>query len=140
MPFVILGIFLPSALVVVFFVVRANTKIRKRTERLAAQWHQLQAAAAHGRREGAHLLQVVEVYQYARTGSKAIIAWCDTGLRQDAWFEGQRLPPGMFMLVKASSGWGPHNNNPNVLYVSREGVRAWAEQGAPYAAAALQKR
>ncbi|MDI5971912.1 hypothetical protein POF50_021680 [Streptomyces sp. SL13] len=135
---------LPLPLFFIFVIVmglRAKAKgLRRRKEYLAAQWHQLQAAVAHGRSEGAHLLQVVQVYQKARTGSKAIITWCDSGQQQDAWFANQYVADGQFLLVRAASGYGPHTGNPNVLFVHPQDVRASADPWAAHAAAALRKR
>jgi len=72
------------------------------------------------------LIQVRKVYQKATTGTKAIVVhrskgatqdtWFD-GPQQDAWFYNQRVQRGSILLVRESSGWGPHNHDPNVLYV-----------------------
>ncbi|WP_127153409.1 hypothetical protein [Streptomyces lydicus] len=108
---------------------------RKRTAQLAAQWHHLQQQRAHTR--GAHLVQVVQVYQRARRGSKAVISWCDTGLRQDAWFWNWHVPPGAYLLVSGQSGYGPHNRNPSVLHVHQHQVHTWAPAQAARAAQRL---
>lgn len=94
----------------------------KRRAALAAEWERLLVLQRNNAGRGARLLQVVNPYQPARHGTKAIIVWCDTGVRQDAWFEGHRVFPGVFYLVAGQSGYGPHNNNPNVFYVNPQDV------------------
>ncbi|WP_406161707.1 hypothetical protein [Streptomyces canus] len=86
---------------------------RKRTAALAAQWQALQQHCSSWLEQ---LLQVTRGYQNGRRGSKAVVTWCDTGRQQDAWLDLVR-PPGACLLVNASSGYGPHSHNPNVLYL-----------------------
>ncbi|MEE1829726.1 hypothetical protein [Streptomyces sp. SP17KL33] len=58
------------------------------------------------------------------------MTWCDTGRQQNAWFWNWRIPPGAYLLVNASCGYGPRSHNPNV-YVQPGQVRAWVPaQGA----------
>ncbi|MER7106892.1 hypothetical protein [Streptomyces sp. NPDC000229] len=104
---------------------------RRRNAALAAQWHSLQQQRTAG---NGHLLQVTQVYQRARRGSKAVITWCDTGLRQDAWFWNWHVPPGAYLLVNATSGYGPHSRNPHVLYVHPTDVQSWVPAQAARAA------
>lgn len=103
----------------------------KRTARLVAQWESLLHQRATS---GGHLIQVIRVYQQARRGSKAEIRWYESGLVQDAWFWNWHVPPGAYLLVTAQSGYGPHNDNPNVLYVYLEQVHAWVPGAAALAA------
>ncbi len=77
------------------------------------------------------MLQVMNVYQRARRGSKAQVRWCESGYFQDAWFEGWHVPSGAFVLVTGNVGWGPHNQIQNVLYVDRGQVFGWAPASAP---------
>ena len=88
---------------------------------------------AAARSQGAFLVQVVSVYQRARRGSKAMVVWCDTGIRQDTWFWYWTAPVGAYVLVRGASGFGPHNQNPNVLYVQQQDVLAWVSGAAPAA-------
>ncbi|MFF7728815.1 hypothetical protein [Streptomyces sp. NPDC008001] len=119
-----------AALIAIVVAFRMRSR-RKRNAALAAQWHSLQQqrTAGHG-----HLLQVTRVYQRGRRGSKAVISWCDTGARQDAWFWNWHVPPGAYLLVSATSGYGPHTHNPNVLYVQPDQVHAWVPAQAARAA------
>lgn len=73
------------------------------------------------------------VYQRARRGSKAVIVWQATGVRHDTWFWGWHPPPGAFLLLEGSRGYGPHNRNPNVLYVQPDQVHAVVDASAPAA-------
>ncbi|WP_413100178.1 hypothetical protein [Streptomyces sp. Inha503] len=92
---------------------------RKGTAALGAQWQAFQQDRRSGQGQ---LLQVMRVYQHGRRGSKAIVTWCDTGRQQGAWFW-NHVPAGAYLLVNASSGYGPHSHNPNVLYVRPGQVR-----------------
>ncbi|WP_194918223.1 hypothetical protein [Catenulispora rubra] len=58
-----------------------------------------------------------QVYQRARTGTKAIVVWQETGQRQDTWFEGTWPRQGTRLYVRGKVGYGPHNHNPSVLYL-----------------------
>ncbi|MFB6518478.1 hypothetical protein [Streptomyces sp. NPDC056401] len=127
----------PGILLIVAFVVMLGISVRVRSRRkrgiaLAAQWNHLQQQ--RGRRGSGDLLHVTQVYQHARRGSKALITWCDTGHHQDAWFWDWHVPSGAYLLVNASSGYGPHNKNANVLYVHPTQVTTWVPAQAPIAA------
>ncbi|MCX4482143.1 hypothetical protein OOK44_37865 [Streptomyces cellulosae] len=52
------------------------------------------------------------------------MTWCDTGRQQGAWFWNWHVLAGAYLLVNASSGYGSHSHNPNVLYVQPGQVRA----------------
>ncbi|MDH6579190.1 hypothetical protein [Kitasatospora sp. MAP5-34] len=100
---------------------------RRRRERLrhiarAEAWACLQRDLPALRAQGVHLAQVTRVYQRARTGSKAIVVWHDTGTAQDTWFEGRQVRPGAYLLLRGNTGYGPHNRNPKVFYVEPRGV------------------
>lgn len=127
--------FAPLALLAVAVVALAVAVVRRRRARaeLAARWVRLEQQRASARAQGAFLVQAVNVYQRARRGSKAWVVWCDTGVRQDTWFWHWHVPPGAYVLVRGGSGFGPHNRNPNVLYVERGDVLAWVPSGAPAA-------
>ena len=66
----------------------------------------------------AELARVAQVYQRAKRGTKAVIAWERTGVEQDSWFEGMDPSPGDLLLLRGSPGWGPDSASPNVLYVA----------------------
>lgn len=76
---------------------------------------------------------MTRVHQYGRRGSKAVVTWCDIG-QQDAWVWGWHVPAGAYLLVNASSGYGPHSHNPNMIYVQPGQVRAWVPRPAARAA------
>ncbi|MFC7841641.1 hypothetical protein [Streptomyces sp. NPDC057382] len=111
------GAFMVLALIVAVtsaFTVRSR---RKRTAALAAQWQAFQQHRSSGQGQ---LL--------------AVVTWCDTGRQQAAWFWNWHVPAGAYLLVNASSDYGPHSHNPNVLYVQPGHVRAWAPGQAARAA------
>ncbi|MFJ1607412.1 hypothetical protein ACIOHS_29145 [Streptomyces sp. NPDC088253] len=103
---------------------------KSRKEAVAAQqWESLRTSA---RQLGPdfHVVQVAEVYQRARNGSKAYVIWAESGARQDTWFEGWAPQPGSHVLLRGSVGYGPHNNTPKVLYVGSGGIHSTASAGA----------
>jgi len=113
------------------FVVAA---VRRRNARkdLAARWERISQQREALRSQGFYLVQAVHVYQRARAGgSKAWVTWCDTGARQDTWFDDWYAPQGAFILMKGRGGYGPHNRNPQVLYVNQ--VADWVPAHAPQA-------
>lgn len=77
-------------------------------------------------------IQVVQVYQRAQRGTKAWIVWTATGIRQDTWFQDVVPRPhnGEILHIKRwSVGWGPHNSNPEVLYLHQEHIVGGAPAG-----------
>ncbi|QHC18964.1 hypothetical protein GR131_28005 [Streptomyces sp. GF20] len=123
----------PVAALTVALAVRSR---RKRTAALAAQWGAFQQHRSYGQGQ---VLQVTRVYQHGRRGSKAVVTWCDNGRQQDAWFWNWHVPAGAYLLVNASSGYGTHSHNPNVLYVQPGQVRAWVPGQAARAAQCLSR-
>lgn len=112
------------ALAVVFLVIGASIVAlnlygqRRRDWELLARWDGL--CAQRDSTPGAVIMEVVEVYQRAMRGTKAVVVIGDSGQRQDAWFEGtaMRPVPHTIWLVKLPvTGWGPHNQNP-VLHLN----------------------
>lgn len=99
----------------------------RRRRAAAAQWEAFRDAAVRQAGQNVHIACVESIYQRARTGDKAWIIWQSTGARQDTWFHGGTpCPAGMYVLLGGSVGFGPHNNNPRVLYVSPSDVRGTA--------------
>jgi len=70
---------------------------------------------------GTLVVHVVRVYQIARRGTKAVVEMDSNGRTRDAWFWYGRVARGQCHLVSASSGYGPHTNCDNVLYIGHEG-------------------
>lgn len=66
----------------------------------------------------AEMARVAQVYQRAKSGTKAVIVWERTGVEQDSWFEGSNPSPGDLLLLRGSAGWGPDSASPNVFYVA----------------------
>ncbi|MEC3982587.1 hypothetical protein [Amycolatopsis sp. H20-H5] len=64
------------------------------------------------------IAQVRTVYQRARRGTKAVIVWQETRYAQDSWFKGVFPAAGSTVLLRGSTGWGPHNRNPHVFYIN----------------------
>ncbi|WP_143086379.1 hypothetical protein [Amycolatopsis saalfeldensis] len=111
---------------------------RRRDKRLAEHWRELQARRALAGDEAA--VAVVErVYQRARRGAKAVIRWQETGDHQDTWFKGRHPAPGSVLLLRGSTGWGPHNRNPNTYYVN-PGDLLYSAPSGTIAAARRQRR
>lgn len=108
---------------------------RRRRQALVARWERLRSLA-DGRGQ---LALVRSVYQHARRGSKAILQWSATGVRQDAWFEGWQASPGMYVVICGSSGWGPHHQR-STFYVGRDQVLATAPPAARRAWMRAQRR
>jgi hypothetical protein len=89
----------------------------------------------------ADVFRVGRVYQVARTGTKAFATSLKTGDEQDAWFEGITVQSGSYVLVNVpTSGWGRHNNWPNVLYVHTADRHGYLPPGTAEAAERHQKR
>jgi len=74
-----------------------------------------------GVNRGTLVVHVVRVYQIARRGTKAVVEMDSNGRTRDAWFWYGRVARGQCHLVSASSGYGPHTNCDNVLYIGHEG-------------------
>ncbi|MEV4599997.1 hypothetical protein AB0K15_21675 [Amycolatopsis sp. NPDC049253] len=125
---------LPLAAVVVLAVwVR-----RAHDRRLDVHWRNLQAIRSNLQGQ-ADIAIVEQVYQHARRGAKAVIRWRVTGYRQDTWFKGRHPARGSVLLLRGSTGWGPHNRNPNTFYVNAGDVLYSAPRGT-IAAAGRQRR
>lgn len=63
------------------------------------------------------LVHVLDVYQQARHGTKAVVLHDGGGPPQDAWFDHRWPSAGTSHVVLRGAAWGPHNQNPDVLYV-----------------------
>ena len=61
------------------------------------------------------------------------VVWRADGVRQDTWFEGWQARPGVYVVVRGGTGWGPHNRNPHVFFVAPHGVIGWVPGAAPRA-------
>lgn len=124
-PIVILAL-AATAIIVCVLVIRAG----RRQEVLAEQWTQLEAIS---RAHQARIAHITHVYQHARRGSKALITWVDNGNTQDAWFWEWQAPQDAYVALRGRTRYGPHNQNPDVLYVrpdERAGVAAAGAQRA----------
>ncbi|WP_156184753.1 hypothetical protein [Allosalinactinospora lopnorensis] len=128
---------------IVTAVVALSVRVRLRNQRqrdlvLFRHWEQVQEW--RGATSGAELIQVYRVYQEARSGTKAIILWLETGHQQDAWFRGNWPEPGSVALVHGSTGWGPHNRNPDVFYIEPHQIVAMLSPDALAAVERHQRR
>lgn len=68
------------------------------------------------------VIHVTSVYRQGRRGSKAWIRQDGTARERDAWFWNYTPQQGQTLVVSASSGWGPHYQRSDVLYIGREGA------------------
>ncbi|WP_433802452.1 hypothetical protein [Actinomycetospora sp. CA-084318] len=107
-------------------------------ETLAAEW--LRVGHLIRSRPELAVIEVGRTYQRARRGSKAFVRWMDSGSQQDTWFWHDSWPEGALLVVSPSVGWGPHNRNPEVLYLEKERVIRSVDRRAPAAAAAVERR
>lgn len=85
--------------------------------RAAAQWVRFAKRAAH---EGLTIVHVVDVYQLARNGTKAVITIYGDHQARDAWFWWDRVETGATLAVAFSAGYGPHSDRDGVVFVGGE--------------------
>lgn len=76
---------------------------RARDRRRATKWEEFIRSSSS---TGYDLVYVRKPYQYARTGTKAVITWIATGRQQDTWFRGWHVSEDTYVLVIGSTGWG----------------------------------
>ncbi|MFD4323572.1 hypothetical protein ACFWQC_02990 [Nocardioides sp. NPDC058538] len=86
-------------------------------ERAAAEWSRFTNRAAQ---LGLSIVTVVDVYQYAQTGTKALVNLYGEAESRDAWFWWEHVDPGMTLAVALSTGYGPHTHRDGVIYVGSE--------------------
>jgi hypothetical protein len=111
----------------VFVVAFLAVRSAKRHERAkqALRWEMWESIQAHRLAvPGSELAEVQVVCQRARHGTKAVIKWLSTGRQQDTWFAGSRPELGCVVLLRGSTGWGPHNQNPQVFFVRQDQLLA----------------
>lgn len=73
--------------------------------------------AEHAAHAGLTIVHIVDVYQRARTGTKAAITICGDPQPRDAWFWWDRAKTGTTVAVAFSSGNGPHTRRDGVIFV-----------------------
>lgn len=86
----------------------------RRYARAAARWVRFAEHAAH---DGLTIVHVVDVYQLAHNGTKAVITLHGDTQARDAWFWWDRVDIGTTLAVAFSSGYGPHTNRAGVIFV-----------------------
>lgn len=112
----LLAVYLIATVVVLSVLLRTRA-VRPRDAQLFEAWGWAIAAQA---RQEVRIAHVVNSYQRARRGTKAVLQWWPNGARQDAWVEGAWFATGCYLILGAGqSGYGPHNRNPNVCYTGR---------------------
>jgi hypothetical protein len=123
-----LGLVVCVVVLVVVLAIR-NARRQQRARQVARwqRWESMQALRAST--PESELAEVAVVYQRARHGAKAVIVWLANGHRQDTWFEGNWPAPGSVVLVRGSTGWGPHNRNPEVFFVRPDQILAMLPAG-----------
>lgn len=85
-----------------------------RDERAAAAWARFAAVAGA---PDVSMVTVVDVYQVARRGTKAVVTIHGLGRRRDAWLWWDRVAVGSMLVVRFAIGYGPHTNREDVLYI-----------------------
>ncbi|MER6971117.1 hypothetical protein ABT304_08695 [Nocardioides sp. NPDC000445] len=85
-----------------------------RDARAAAKWVRFARHAAH---YGLTIVHVVDVYQLAPNGTKAVITVYGDPQARDAWFWWDRVDVGTTLAVAFSSGYGPHSHRDDVIFV-----------------------
>lgn len=104
------------AVVVLVVVHRRRRRARLRDAALAGRWHDVLEAS---RMDRVNVAFVLNSYQHARRGTKAVVQWLRDGSQQDAWIEGLWVATGSYLVLReGSTGYGPHNLNPHVFYCS----------------------
>jgi hypothetical protein len=86
----------------------------RRDARAAAKWVRF---AEHATNAGLTIVHVVDVYQVARSGTKALITVYGDHQARDAWFWWDRIETGATLAVTFSSGYGPHSHHDGVIFV-----------------------
>lgn len=86
----------------------------RRNARAAAKWVRF---AEHAARDGLTIVHIVDVYQVARNGTKAVITVYGDHLARDAWFWWETVEAGTTLAVMFSSGYGPHSHRDGVIFV-----------------------
>lgn len=86
----------------------------RRDRRAAAEWSRFASHAAH---YDLAIVTVVEVYQLAHHGTKALVILHGEPLFRDAWFWWDRVRAGTTVAVALSSGYGPHTHRDGVIYI-----------------------
>lgn len=97
---------------------------------LATRWERMLGRA---RADGPWLAKIDLTYQRTRRGSKAYITWWGAKGRQDTWFWRWHATQGSYVLIIGRTGWGPHNANPQTLYVHPEDLLMTLSGEAPAA-------
>ena len=86
----------------------------RRNARAAAKWVRFAEHAAH---DGLTIVHVVDAYQIARNGTKAVITVYGDHRARDAWFWWERVETGTTLAVTFSSGYGPHSHRDGVIFI-----------------------
>jgi hypothetical protein len=89
----------------------------RRDERAAGDWARF---AHHAGQQGLFIVTVVDVYQLARQGTKAVIAAQGETHCRDAWLWWEWIDPGTTLAVALSTGFGTHTHRDGVVYVGSQ--------------------
>ena len=86
----------------------------RRDARAAARWARFAEKAAQ---DGFAIVHIVDVYQLAHNGTKAVITLYGDPRARDAWFWWDRVDVGATLTVAFSSGHGAHTNRDGVVFI-----------------------
>lgn len=86
----------------------------RRDARAAAKWVRFAEHAAH---HGLTIVHIVDVYEVARNGTKAVITVYGSPRAHDAWFWWDNVAVGTTLAVALSTGYGPHTHRDGVIFV-----------------------
>lgn len=95
---------------------------RARRDAGTAAWVDEQRANAYA--SGGQALMILQVYQQSRRGMKVYVQLDGQPWTRDAFFWWVIVTAGSMVLVRASTGWGPHTNRDDVLWIGSKNLPA----------------
>jgi len=88
---------------------------RARRDADTAGWVDSQRASTYA--AGGQSLLILQVYQRVKRGAKAYVYLDDQPWKRDAFFWDTSVTAGTMVLVRTATGWGPHTNRNDVLWI-----------------------
>lgn len=110
---------------------------RARRDADTAAWVDGQRANAYASRGQAVL--ILQIYQRVKRGTKAYVQLDGQPWTRDAFFWHMDITAGSMVLVQTSTGWGPHTNRDDVLWIGSKDLPAGSGIFAVIAAGDLKR-